>query len=418
MSDSFGPTHWAVSRWGASPYSRGSWSYLRRGGSPDDRAALGEAIADRVMIAGEAVHRTRPAMVHGAYETGRLAARWCDDATSVIVVGAGASGIAAAEILGDRCIVVEGRERIGGRTHTVDISGVSADLGGAWMQQYADNAIAGLLHGLGIGSVPTDFHRPIVRALIDGRSVDVEEDYQSLKSAYADFTARTNGPGHDGSNPLDQNAWLASLEPSVRPAAQRMIEGDIVIEAGAPVADISSKWVFIEPGVGEGDHWLPTGYRSVFDRLAEGLDIRLDWPVSQIEYDESGVRVSGQRGMLSADRVIVTVPVGVLQSGAILFDPPLPDRQRRSLERIGSGTVEKVVLRFAERWWPHDDNGYFRWFDEPTNLVEWLDLTDHVGAPVVAGLISAPHTSGWYDDSSDFDIAMRATQALRRFAGV
>ena len=416
------PTHWAVSRWGADPYSRGSWSYLRPGGSPDDRAVLAEPISDGVILAGEAVHRTRPAMVHGAYETGRAAAEWCGDASSVIIVGAGAAGIGAAEVLGDRCVVVEARDRIGGRIDTVMLGDAAADLGAAWMQQYGDNAVAERVRALDIASVPTDFARPIVRARIDNDAVVVHENYQALKAACAAFIrAEAGGDGWDGSVPLDPGPWLGSLAPAERAAASRMIEGDIVIEAGAPTTDISSKWMFSEPGVGEGDCWLPSGYGDVLSRLVAGIDVRLGWPVTHIEHGGSideGVVVSGPSGTMCADRAIVTVPISILQADAITFEPSLPHRHRRALDRIGLGTVEKVVLRFAERWWPHDDNGYFRWFDKPTNFVEWLDLTDHVGAPVVTGLISAPHTLGWYNESSDFDIAMRATQALHRCAGM
>ena len=53
------------------------------------------------------------------------------------------------------------------------------------------------------------------------------------------------------------------------------------------------------------------------------------------------------------------------------------------------GRVEKVILRFDDRWWPHSPSGYLRWYDEEPSWGEWLDLTDGAGAPTVAGLIAA-----------------------------
>jgi Flavin containing amine oxidoreductase len=387
---------------------------VRPGGSPDDRAALGEPIADRLVFAGEAVHPTRPAMVHGAYETGLAAAEWCADAARVVVVGAGAAGIGAAEQLGDRCVVVEARDRIGGRVHTVRLGDVVADLGAGWLQQYDDNLLADRAHWLGIASVPTDFGRPLVRSAAGPAAAAVNDGYRSLKSALAAFVG---AEGHDGSVALDPAAWLASLPHPERPAAREMIEADLVIEADAPVGQLSSRWAFVEPGVGDGDRWMPAGYGTLLNHLSAGADVRLNWPVRHVAYGVGGAAVHGPAGIIRADKIIVTVPISVVGDELITFDPPLPTSHRTALDHLGIGVVEKVVLRFEERWWPHDANGYFRWFDEPTSFVEWLDLSDHVGVPVVSGMISAPHTQGWYDIATDYEVALRATAALHRYAG-
>ena len=126
----------------------GSWSFIRPGGSPRDRATLGDPVLDRVVLAGEATHPDQPGMVHGAWLTGVRAAEWCAQVGQpgelVVVIGAGMAGLAAARTLVERdrrVIVLEARGRIGGRVHTVDVGGVRADAGGAWLQQRSVNPL-------------------------------------------------------------------------------------------------------------------------------------------------------------------------------------------------------------------------------------------------------------------------------------
>ena len=63
------PLAWAVSDWAGDRWAGGAWSGLRVGGTAADRARLGEPVSDRLVLAGEAVHSTWPAMAHGAYGT-------------------------------------------------------------------------------------------------------------------------------------------------------------------------------------------------------------------------------------------------------------------------------------------------------------------------------------------------------------
>ena len=58
---------------------------------------------------------------------------------------------------------------------------------------------------------------------------------------------------------------------------------------------------------------------------------------------------------MDADRVIVTVPLGVLKAGTIAFDPPLPEEKQQAIERLGFGLLDKVVLKFDQPFWPDND---------------------------------------------------------------
>ena len=80
------------------------------------------------------------------------------------------------------------------------------------------------------------------------------------------------------------------------------------------------------------------------------------------------------------------------------------------------GQLEKVVLQFDERWWPVSPSGYLRWYDTPASFGEWLDLTDAVGTPTVAGLIAADALERVFAGRSDEEIALAACDALQSWA--
>jgi monoamine oxidase len=82
---------------------------------------------------------------------------------------------------------------------------------------------------------------------------------------------------------------------------------------------------------------------------------------------------------------VVTVPLGVLQDGSIAFDPPLGGEHARAVQRLAMGTLEKVALRFPERFWPESVWQITHVAGEPAFPV-WFDFSRHVGSPTLVGL--------------------------------
>ena len=117
---------------------------------------------------------------------------------------------------------------------------------------------------------------------------------------------------------------------------------------------------------------------------------------------------------VSADRCICTIPVGALD--AVTFSPGLPDTHRTALGRLGMAAFEKAVLQFDERWWPVASSGYLRWYDSPASWTEWLDITDVVGVPTIAGLIAADAVERQYTGRTDEQVAHAAADALWRWS--
>ncbi len=129
---------WRITRWGSDPWSKGSYSYIPAGSSPRLRLDLAKSTDGRRFMAGEATESDFPATVNGAVRSGFRAAQEVLEARGVdscLVIGAGGSGLAAASQLqkeGCEVIVLEGRDRIGGRAWTDNLQDTPIDLGGSW----------------------------------------------------------------------------------------------------------------------------------------------------------------------------------------------------------------------------------------------------------------------------------------------
>ena len=130
---------WRITRWRADPWARGAYSYLAPGASSTTRRTLAQPVDDRIFFAGEATDLDHPATVHGALASGRRAAAEVLGTAPpgpIVVVGAGVAGLGAARDLvaaGRPVVVLEARDRIGGRVWSVDMGDAVVDLGGSWL---------------------------------------------------------------------------------------------------------------------------------------------------------------------------------------------------------------------------------------------------------------------------------------------
>ena len=422
---------WAVSRWWDDPYSRGGWSLLRVGGSPETRRALGRPINDRVIIAGEATHPEQAGMTHGAFEEGQRAARWCLDQghRRVLVVGSGAAGLGAARLMADNgieVIVLEARDRIGGRIHSVTLKGATAEdpgdpgdsddsitveLGANWLQQGARNSLAPIAASAGLRLVDTDFGDSldfgpigVVSAL---RSDELSDE---LRRRMVSVDREVEGEDRSIASVISE--WIERPEPWSAVEIAAVVDAEIYLDSGAPLDDLSARFGF-EPGVGEGDLWIVGGYRQILDVLAADIDIRCDWPVGSVTVTDDSVTIAGSRGRIAAGAVIVTIPAAVLAAGALAFEPLLPRTHRDALAQLTVGRVEKVALRFDRRWWPASKSGYLRIFDDrPGCVAEFLDITEATGVPAIVGLFVGSWVADMWDDRSDAEIAESVCRLL------
>lgn len=348
----------------------------------------------------------------------------------VLVVGAGAAGLAAARALHDAghdVVVLEARDRIGGRIHTRDVGGAPVDAGAMFIHGDVGNPLAALCGALGIEYESTGFDMgPVYDAATGG---PVEDGFLQLAMTMRRFDARVEDlaaalPADaslrdgieaflDGARGLseDQRRYASfALE-------QLLIE---IYESGPP--DRMSLRAYVESPYTEfagGNHVLPGGFGQVVEALAEGLDVRTGEPVSRISHGPDGVIVTTPSGQHRGSHAVVTVPLGVLRAGRIAFDPPLPASKREAAERLDMGNFEKVVLRFDEPFWrERGASTTFLYIAEtPGEFPGFTDWSDAAGAPTLVCLYGGRSARNVLDAWDDEEIGARAVQALRDIFG-
>lgn len=290
------------------------------------------------------------------------------EVTRVVVVGAGMAGLAAANALttaGVECVVVEARDRLGGRLHTVEVDGHPADLGGSWVHHPDDNLLSDWLELAGVPWLVDPTGTSFTGAdLGEGRRLT---DLELEGVGYAAFDPVADRLQSDlAAGAADRSAAAvveeylqAEVEPgAVRDRLRQQMAAMVEQDAAGAFDAVSARWALLE-GMFVGDvvdHLPLDGYRSVLAPLAAGSDVRLGHVVRRIVTGEAGVVVegvtaAGEPWREPASHVVVTVPLGVLHAGAIAFEPPLPPERAEVIARTGFGTMEKVVLAFAEPFW-------------------------------------------------------------------
>ncbi len=258
----------------------------------------------------------------------------------LVIVGAGAAGLAAARTAMDRGLdvrVLEASHRIGGRAYSEDIlPGVAFDLGCHWLHSASINPLVDIAGRLGVEYQRTASWTP--RVHLGSRWANDAEyaDFLSFWEACNQSVDACRAARHDVAvaDVIERNrpwtAWFdywTSLMTSSD--SDRVSAGDM-----ASYRDTGENW----PVVG--------GYGNLVHRLGAGLPVTLNAAVERIRLTPSGVRVDSAAGRLEARTVLVTVSTGILGSEHIVFDPPLPDDKRQAIAAVPLGNHNRIAIVF------------------------------------------------------------------------
>jgi monoamine oxidase len=268
--------------------------------------------------------------------------------TDVLVIGAGLTGLGAGNALrrlGVKAIVLEAADRIGGRAWTTNpkqLGGVWFDMGAVWLHSAERNPLVPIAQAAGDTLLRSDELRR--ERLFDGTREATPDEHADYQAAWGRFETTTDRLLRDLPDaPLSAvadhspgDAWALTIE---------AWEGPVICVAEAE--DFSLRdW---RRNALEGSNLVPQGGIGAFAarRLGEGLDIRLNTPVTRLRWNGPGGQVAAEtsRGTLTARTAIVTVSTGVLAADVIAFDPPLPPEIRQCLDAMPMGLAMKVALR-------------------------------------------------------------------------
>ncbi len=288
-------------------------------------------------------------------DSGRSSAR----GRKVVVVGAGMAGLGAARALreaGCRVVVVEARDRIGGRVHTVEWQGAPIDLGAAWIHDSRGNPLTAIAERAGLRTVPTAYDRISLHQR-DGRPIEggtLERALGARDSLVRRLYRLSWREGTRSLGPTLSRQIDTRVRAGVDRAALEWLLGvDVPLDWGADPGRISIE------GFGEGSSWrggpdllIEGGAGLLVDWLARDLPVRKGNPVRRIERFRRGVRVTLASGeTIGADGCVATVPLGVLKAGKVRFEPALPEGHRQVISRLGFGLLDKTFLSYPSAWW-------------------------------------------------------------------
>ncbi|WP_191839739.1 FAD-dependent oxidoreductase [Catellatospora chokoriensis] len=293
----------------------------------------------------------------------------------ILVIGAGIAGLAAAQALrglGHPVTILEARDRVGGRIWT-DADGV--DLGAHWIHGTEGNPITELVERLeipysyvgGDSSYTGGFDnldlfgtdRRITSQAAKNRTLELADGVLHELEQRAERARRRGHPDTSLAEAIGQILASRDYGPEDEHAVRYHLNVVLREDVAEDADRLSLKhWEDGYLVYGHGDSVLHRGYQSVVDALADGLDIRLNHVVARIEAGEGPVRVVTDRGAFTADKVLVTLPLGVLKSGAVAFDPPLPAAKQSAIAQLGFGTLNKIALHFPEPFWPQEQYAF------------------------------------------------------------
>ena len=349
------------------------------------------------------------------------------DSQDVIVIGAGAAGLAAAAALGRAgrsVLVLEARDRIGGRVWTRFEPALAAavELGAEFIHGESPET-AGLLRQTGTPAVDTsDEHW----SLIDGRLQQRTESLLGQVRAAFEAADVLSQPDMSLEDFLAGSAG-GSLPEAARAMARAFVSGfDAADPARVSLHSVAEEWR--AGGMLDSSQSRPLGgYHTALRALTARLDasrvrLQLQTVVNSVRWSERSVAVAGEwlgrPYRVEARKAIVTIPLDVLKApagapGAIDFSPPLAAKQA-ALERLLSGPVLKVALHFRHAFWEELEGGRYRdasFFHAPGKIFPTFWTTLPMRTPLLNAWVGGP-SAARLCELSDEEIAQQAMECV------
>ncbi|MDX1995044.1 MAG: NAD(P)/FAD-dependent oxidoreductase [bacterium] len=338
------------------------------------------------------------------------AVRW-----DVIVIGAGMAGLKAAYDLqraGKTVLILEARNRIGGRVHTVrDAAPVPIELGAELIHGEQADTWA-LVHEYGIATVPHGATGVVLNGQWKPRPDTQDEAVLDKLTRKAE---RVGEP-----KPQENMAqYLARLgiQRKDYPASFRLAEYDTELFDGWSARALVT---LMSDALGEEssgtDFHVMGGYDTLLMGMAQGLDIRLGQIVTRVSWERDGVRIdTGDGTAYTARKLVLTIPPLVLQQRTIEFVPDLPAEKWQAIDAFARCDIVKVILHFEAPVLPQQ---FGTLLDETGLPPIWWRTQGHDSftGEVLVGWAAADHARRLIAMGSEAGV-QAALESLRRSTG-
>lgn len=304
-----------------------------------------------------------------------------DSSSTVLILGAGASGLAAAYELQQQGItdflIVEAADRLGGRMKNLDFAGKTVQQGATWVAGTEGSWLWELVKEAGVNGHYTDWDNVILPVddgdKYDGYYEQLEDAWEREEETLECMTNESNEMRKTGESDISQRqaqklcGWSTFQDRFSELVEWLSFDWEF---ADAPATtSLTNTWPLKVYEIYQDEDYEITdsrGWLPIFDLFnIPSSKIVLNSKVSQIKYDDSGATVVatqiGNDGTaieisLKADYVICTFSFGVLQSDhKVLFDPPLPDWYVRELYKFDMNTYTKIYMNFPSNFWGYEE---------------------------------------------------------------
>ncbi|MGH6782198.1 MAG: flavin monoamine oxidase family protein [Sphingomonadaceae bacterium] len=265
----------------------------------------------------------------------------------VLVIGAGGAGLTAARTLraaGVPTLVLEARDRIGGRAFTDSSLGAPWDRGCSWLHSSAVNPWVAYARDAGFELIEDDYPRQVY----DGSRRMSGAETAGLRAVVDRIGRELDDAGRRG---LDIPAEAALTQATLADPWYPMAAAGLTGWEGIEPANFSAldSWNYVEKGA---DLMVPRGYGALLAHYAMDVEVRLRTPVTRIRWNGRGVAADTPAGSIIARVAIVALPSAVVADGAVIFSPYLPVEVLQAHHDLPLGLLDKVALRFRRNVFP------------------------------------------------------------------
>lgn len=273
----------------------------------------------------------------------------------VVVIGAGGAGLTAARELlksGRTVLVLEARDRIGGRAFTDTSLGPPWDRGCSWLHASEVNPFVAYAREQGFDPFVDEYPRHTYRGAHRMSGAEL--------SGYRALNARIERElGDAGRRGLDIPAEAALAQATLADPWYPMAMARMTAWEGVEPANFSvlDQFQFVERGE---DMLVAKGYGALLAHYARDVPVRLRTPVTRIRWGARGVAVETPSGTLDARLAIVALPSAVIAAGAVIFAPHLPAEVLQAHHDLPLGLMNKVALRFKRNVFPAQAAEFWR----------------------------------------------------------
>ena len=280
---------------------------------------------------------------------------------TVVVIGAGISGLAAAKKLqeaGFKVSILEAQDKVGGRVRTNRSLAIPFDEGASWIHGIDGNPITTLAQGAGMTTFQTLDES--MKSYGIGGITRKTSTYDAAEDEFYTILGSMMKKGSD-SQSFEQVFNQFYPEKKNDRLWKFFLSTYLTFDTG-DLDKLSSTLYYEGEEYGGVEKIATNGYDTVATYLAKNLSVSFNQRVSAIDYSGVTVNITHNNTVTPADFVIVTVPLGVLKNNKIVFTPSLPSAKQTAIQKIGMNCVNKFLLTWETAFW--DDVQYISYTPE------------------------------------------------------